>query len=351
MDIKFLFLVLSLVVLAGCKKDPLPVIPDANAPYYEIRGLVNDDSINWVVGLEDVALTHGVTEMNGVQSFYGQINSPNDGMAVKIEILRPEIFFDGASIDAIKGNQLYYLVHKPGSVKFNFGINYSQLNYLLVKNEMNEFVVTNQLEFDEFGVHNVSLRFTDFGSESFVVPIKYGFEEDELVACYNSYGDGTMLHVQPITTTGTHKWILNGELVSEEAGLAMEMQDGIYTLTHKITDVNLNEAEYTSLIRFVDGNFYWQLKYYYIPPVQASSNYGKVTVSFLKNGVWYSSTSATSNLENKFDVSNIETTLNSNFEPLWTMFDFTFKSVLYNENQSDSLYLPEMIGAINVALK
>lgn len=351
MDTKFLFFVLPIVFLVGCKKDPLPVLPDSNEPFYEVRGLVNGDSINWVVGLDDATITHGISEMNGVQTFYGQINSPQDEMALKIEILRPEIFFDGTSIEAIEGSQLVYLVHKPGSVKFNFGMNYSQLNYLLIKDEMNEFLVNDHIDFDEFGIYNVYLKFTDYGSESFIVPIKYGFEENELIACFNSSGDGNILHVHPITTEGTHQWILNGELVSEEAGFTKEMQNGIHTLTHKITDANFNEAEYTTLIRFVDGNFYWQLKYYYMPPAQASSNYSKVMVSFMKDGVWYTSSNSSSNLENKFDVSNIETIVDSNFEPMWTMFDFAFKSVLYNETQSDSLYLPEMIGSINVALK
>ena len=348
MDTKFLFFVLPIVFLVGCKKDPLPVLPDSNEPFYQVRGLVNGDSINWVVGLDDATITHGISEMNGVQTFYGQIK---DEMALKIEILRPEIFFDGTSIEAIEGSQLVYLVHKPGSVKFNFGMNYSQLNYLLIKDEMNEFLVNDHIDFDEFGIYNVYLKFTDYGSESFIVPIKYGFEENELIACFNSSGDGNILHVHPITTEGTHQWILNGELVSEEAGFTKEMQNGIHTLTHKITDANFNEAEYTTLIRFVDGNFYWQLKYYYMPPAQASSNYSKVMVSFMKDGVWYTSSNSSSNLENKFDVSNIETIVDSNFEPMWTMFDFAFKSVLYNETQSDSLYLPEMIGSINVALK
>jgi len=351
MGYKFLVLFLSIVVLVGCKKDPLPVLPDPNAPYYSIRGLVNGDSINWVVGADDATITHGVSEMNGVQTFYGQINSPQDEMAVKIEILKPEIFFDGSSIDAIASNQLTYLVHKPGSIKFNFGLNYGQLNYVLVKNQLNEFVVTDHVEFNEFGIQDVCFKFTDFGSESFTVPVKYGFEEDELVAFFNSYGDGNMLHVQPVNSGGTHKWILNGELISEEAGFVKEMQNGIYTLTHKITDIYSNESEYTTLIRFVDGNFYWQLKYFYIAPTVASSHYGCVSVSVLKDGIWYSSQNVNSNLKHNFDVSNIENVLDSKFEPLWTMFDFNFESVLYNESQSDSLYLPEMIGSLNVALK
>ncbi len=122
MKLTQLFFILSILLLASCKKDPLPELPDSNEPYYSVRGLVDEDSINWVVGLNQATITHGVTEMNGVQTFYGQINSPQTGMALKVEVLRPEIIFNGTSIDAISGNELFYLVHCPGSVKFNFGI-------------------------------------------------------------------------------------------------------------------------------------------------------------------------------------------------------------------------------------
>ena len=351
MNFNYLLLVASIVFLVSCKKDPLPELPDTNEPYYSVRGLVNGDSINWVVGVNQTTITHGVSEMNGVQNFYGQINSLPDEMALKIEILRPEIIFDGTSIDAISGSQLSFLVHKPGAVKFNFGINYGQLNYLLVKNEMNEYVMMDHVEFSEFGIHNVGLKFTDFGSESFTLPVKYGFEEQELVAGFNSFGDGNILTVNPETLEGTHQWILDGLLVSEESSFTQEMANGIYTLTHKLTDENENVSEYTTLIRFSDNNFNWQLKYFYVPPVQPSSNYGCVTVSVLKDGVWYSSSKASANLDYKFNVSNIETVIDSNYEPMWTMFDFVFQSTLYNESQSDSLYLPEMIGSLNVALK
>jgi len=351
MNINYLFLILSIGLLVGCKKDELPVLPDENEPYYSIRGLVNGDSINWVVGLNQATITHGVSEMNGVQTFYGQINSPVDGMAIKIEVLRPEIFFNGSSVSAISGNQMTYLVHKPGAIKFNFGINYSQFNYLLIKDELSNYSVMDQVEFAEYGIYNVGLKFTDFGPESFVIPVKYGFEEVEILALFSSAGDGNILTVTPETLTGEHEWYLNGELVSEESGFSRVMADGIYSLTHKLTDVNYNEAEYTTLIRFKDSAFYWQMKYYYIPPSQPSTHFGNITVSMLKDGVWYTSSKTSANLSHQFDVANIETVIDANYEPMWTMFDFVFQSTLYNDNQTDSLYLPEMVGTLNVALK
>lgn len=351
MKIYKLLTILSVFVLAACKKEPLPELPESNDPYYMIRGLVNGDSINWTVGLDDITLSHGVSEMNGVESFYGQINSPFEGMAVRIDVLRPERFFTGSEVSAIPSDELPFLVHRPGSIKFNFGMNYSQFNYLLVKDETNNFVVMDKVPFDEFGMYTVDLKFTDYGPESFSIPIKYGFENQELIAGFTSAGDGTNLVVTPLTPTGSHKWYIDGNLVSEEPTLIYPIQNGIYTVTHKITDQYHNEAEHTTLVRFKENSFYWQLKYHYVPPMQPSSHYGNVIVSMLKNGQWYSTTVDSENLSNKFLVSNIETILDNDFDPLWTIFDFSFRASLYNENQTDSLYLPEMVGTVNVALQ
>lgn len=348
---RLLLIILSIVLFASCKKEPLPELPAENEPYYNISGLVNGDSINWTVGKEDATLSHGVTSMNGIQSFYGQINSPKDGMAIRIEILRPEIIFDGAEFSIIHDEELPYLVHEAGAIKFNFGMNYQQFNYLLIKNELNDYVVMNQVPFKQYGLYTVDLKFTDFGPESFSVPVKYGFEDHDLLPAFTSSGDGNVLTVKPLTTEGAHEWYIDGVLVSEEAAFSQPLEDGIYTVQHKITDDFHNCADYTTLIRFMDGQYYWQLKYYYVPPVQPSSHYGSVIVSMQKNGVWYSSTTSKSNLDYKFHVSNVETILDGNFEPLWTLFDFSFGTALYHENQTDSLYLSEMAGTVNVALK
>jgi hypothetical protein len=348
---KYLLLsIFALFVLAGCKKEPLPVLPEENEPYYSVRGLVNTDSINWVVGMNEVEISHGVTEMNGVKSFFGQISSPQDGMALKIEILSPERVYTGTEIAAVTGGELDYLVHRTGSVKFNFGMNYEQFNYLLVKDELNNYVVMDQVPFAQFGIYDVHLKFTDYGSESFVVPVKFGFENQELHPGFASSGNGGNLHVTPFTVDGAHQWYMNGTLVSQEASLLVPIQNGIHTICHKIQDEFGNTAEHTTLIRIKDNTFYWQLKYYYVPPVQASSHYGNVVVSMLKDGVWYTSSNADVNLSSLFTVSDVSTILNADLEPEWTLFDFAFGATLYNDNQTNSLYLPHMEGAVSVGL-
>ncbi|MBK7128135.1 MAG: hypothetical protein IPM74_13100 [Crocinitomicaceae bacterium] len=345
-------LIIFMVIFSACKKEPLPVLPDENEPYYSIRGDVNDDSINWIVGLDDATFTYGVGEMNGINTYYGQINAGTGDMAVKIEILEPEIFYNGSSVAAISSQTLNYLVHEPGAIKFNFGLNYSQFNYILIKNESGDFEYMTQVNFTEFGIHPLTMKFTDYSSsESFNIPVCFGFEKEQISAEFTSSGQGDTLHTQPSNLEGTHAWYLNNELVSNEAQLVKPMQDGIYSLRHEYTDISGNQARYETLIRFLNGEHYWQMKYYYLIPEDPTSHYGNVIVSMKKDGQWYSSEHCPLNLEQIFHTANISTYVNSDLQPESTKFDFSFESVLYNDNQTDSLHLDDMTGTISVGIK
>lgn len=340
------------LLLVSCKKDELPELPDPNAPYYSIRGLVNNDSIHWVVGLDQATITYGTGNMNGIETYYGQINSGTNDMAVRVEILRPEVVYDGTSLAGIESGKVDYLFHKPGCIKFNFGMNYSQFNYVLVKNELNDFNFMSEIQFNEYGVHNLVVKFTDYSSsESFNLPVRYGFEYNAIKAGFHSDSNGDTLVITPETTEGMHKWYLNGDFVSEEPVFEKELADGIYQVRHRLNDMNGNEVEYTTLVRMKDGEHYWQMKYYYLSPDEPSSHFGNVIVSMRKNGVWYSSEKTNQNLNHAFNISNIKTVIDGQFSPTSTRFDFAFGSTLFNENQTDSLYLPEMLGTISVGLK
>jgi len=338
-----------LFVSVACNKESIPDLPTENSPYYHISGLINNDSINWQVGVNNCWLNYGQSDVNGVDTYFGQINSADNNNAVRIEVLRPEIYNNGSEIGAITGTALNYLVHKPGSIKFNFGLAYEQFNYVLVKNENGNYEFFNSYQMNEFGCHNLTLRFVDYDdSKSFTFPVKYGFEDSELDLGFTSLADNTGVNFTANQQDGQHTWYINDSIVGTEANLYLEMPDGIYTLKHTYKDVNANEGNYATLIRFRNGSFYWRMKYFYIAPTESSSNYGKVIVSIKRNGEWYSSDHTLSNLENDFSISNIKTTLSSALSSGKTSFDFVFKSVLYNASQSDSLYLPEMRGRIGV---
>lgn len=349
---KYLIALVFAVSMTSCNKEPLPNLPDENGPYYHINGLVNEDSINWKVGVDDTWLAYGQSNINGVESYYGQITSGLTGDIIRIEILRPEIFSDGTEISAFTGADLGYLVHESGAVKFNFGLNYEQFNYILIKNNLDLFESVHQVDFEQFGDYHVTVKFSDYSlSESFVIPVKFGFEDNMLKTRFSSYGESDTLFLEPVVLEGEHRWYIDGDLVSSDATFNTQLNDGIYEVKHMFTDIHGNEGAYSTLVRFKNGNFLWQMKYFYVPPAEPSSHYGTVIVSMKKNGVWYSSVESKTNLENKFNVSNISTEINIGQSSGKTAFDFMFRSLLYTPDQSDSLYLPQMTGRMAIEFK
>lgn len=341
-----------LFVLTACNKEKIPDLPTENSPYYHVQGLINNDTINWQVGNEGCWLNYGQSDVNGIKTFYGQINTLDNNNAVRVEIVKPEIYNNGSDVGAITSTQLQYLVHKPGSIKFNFGLAYEQFNYVLVKNENGNYEFFNSYPFEEYGCYNLTLRFTDYDElKSFPLVIKYGFEDDELDLGFSSTAENGGVNFAANLQEGEHTWYINDSIVGSEPSLYLDLPDGIYNLKHKYKDIYANEGEYATLIRFRNNEFYWRMKYFYVSPSEPTSNYGKVIVSVKRNGEWYSSNHNATNLENEFNVSNIKTILNTALTAGQTSFDFVFKSVLYNVSQSDSLYLPEMSGRIGVEFK
>lgn len=338
------------LVLFACKKEELPTLPLENDPYYKVNGWVNDDSISWEVGVDNNILTYGVSHVNSVETYYGQITNGETGDAIRIEILRPEIYSDGTSLSAIKETELNFLVHEPGAMKINFGVNYNQLNYLLVKNSDGIFVPAAQISFEEYGVYDVTMKFTDYDDMlTFTTPVKYGFDHQLIDPGFNIYSQDDSACYMAKLSDGEHLWKIDGNEVSNKAIFWTTITDGIFVVEHEYKDEYGNKSIQKSLVRFEGNQFMWQMKFYYAPPALPSSNYGKVMVSMLKDGVWYYSEKTTSNLDYKFHVSNIATHLSfESNEKSKTAFDFKFTSVLYDSDHSDSLYLPHMTGRIGI---
>lgn len=346
----FTLTVFASVFITSCKKEKLPDLPPENDPYYSVRGLVNGDSISWNVGENSVTLSYGADNFNKIESYYGQINNTTDDQTIRIEVLRPEIFASTSGISSVEQGQIPLLTNKSGAIKLNFGISYGQFNYVLVKDdESNNFAQMNEIDFKEYGVHDLTLKFTDYSpSESFTLPVKFGFENQVLKAGFTSNGSGDTLNVLAENTDGSHQWYLNNVLVSEESGFSKHLEDGIYKLKHVLTDAFGNSADYTTLIRFKEGHFYWQMKYYYIDQPACTSHYGNIIVSMKKDGVWYSTLHAAQNENSFLTTSNIVTELNNNLKPVSTRFNFDFGTVLYTADQTDSLVLSSFTGKINV---
>ena len=337
------------LVLVACKKEPLPELPEDSGPYYSIKGGMDSEQIDLNVGQEGIKIDFGVSDINGIESYFGQISSPASDIEVKIEFVRPEIRVSSAGIQAFDLNNLGFLVHQTGCMNVDFGANVYQSNFMLVKDEIGNFQPVQNLTFEQFGVFERTFKFTDASQNSFKIPIHYGYESTDMSADFQVTGNGTNVIFAPATMGGTHQWIVNGDLVSNDAQFSDQFDIGVHIVQHIVTDAYQNSSTFTSLMRISDYVLDWKMSL--TPCVPDLSNYGKVVVQVTKNGEVYRSDLSHQNTWKSFTIENEELVYNSEFEVDNAVFDFAFDAVVVNESQTDSLSLTGMTGRFNIGLK
>ena len=342
--VAFLFVCFS---LASCKKECLPQLPEDTGSYYSIHGLMDGDSVDLNVGQDGVIMKQGVSSLNGVQTFYGQILSPSADLSIKIEFIRPEKTNTSIGHTAFDQNQLSFLIHESSCIDLGFGNNQDQLNYLLVKNSQGDFQPINQLVFDEFGIYDITMKFTDFSENTFTLPIKYGYDNLLLNSDFKFITANGLINLEPVITEGTHQWLIDGNLISNDETCSIEVGPGIYLVEHVLKDQDLNESSQSALVRMSNYSFDWVMNVDPCPYTN-NSNYGKVILTIESKGETYRSDKASVNLNNQFSVSNEAYFIEDGIDRV--VFDFVFDAFLINENHTDSLALESMKGTFNIGL-
>ena len=206
---KLLGFVMIVLLVASCKKEPLPELPEDTAPYYSIRGELNGEEIDLNVGQEGIQIAQGTADINGMPTYFGQIVSPTEELIIKIEFVRPELMLNASGVTAFDFAKLGFMVHEPGCRTFSFENNQQQSNYVLIKDESGNFVPSTEIEFDEFGLFSSIMKFTDVGQNSFTVPVKYGFADFKLNPAFGLTASNEEVIFTPFDESGTHQWLVN----------------------------------------------------------------------------------------------------------------------------------------------
>ena len=346
---KLLGFVVIVLLLASCKKEPLPELPEDTSPYYSIQGELDGEELDLNVGQEGIQIAQGTSTVNGIPSYFGQIVSPTEDLIIKIEFIRPELMLNGTGVTAFDFSKLGFMVHEPGCRTFSFGNNQQQSNYVLIKDANGNFVPSTEIEFNEFGSFSSIMKFTDVGQNSFTIPVRYGFADFKLNPAFGLSASNDEVVFTPFDESGTHQWLVNDNSVSSSATFSQSFPIGVHKVEHIIQDEHGNESSHVTLMRITDYVLDWKMD---IGVCGGSNvnNYGKVIVSVSKNGVIYASDKVMDNTNENFSVSNVEYIGSSDFNPERAVFDFFFNSTLVNESQTDSLSLVNMTGTFNVGL-
>ncbi len=206
------------------------------------------------------------------------------------------------------------------------------------------------ISYDEFGLYDISLKLTDYGPQPFTIPVRYGFEFEEMDPKFNIAAIDDQVTFNALNTFPVSEWYINGDLKSTETSFVLQLADGIHEVTHIVRDASNNEATYTTLLRMKNGDFFWLLNYDYCTAVD-QNNYGKMIVSFKRNGIWYKSSKDLNNVSEFFNLGPITYILEESGTPSMAFFDINFDAILKDDSQSLTLDLDNVSGTIAVGLK
>jgi hypothetical protein len=351
---KQLISALSLIcafLLSACEKEPYPELPVGNTPIYSVKGLVNSDSINFTVGLENVDIKSGTSTKNGLTTYYGEMSSAVKNEKIRFEFIQLEKERTTDGYNVFESEQLSFLVHENTKIFFDFGGVGNQKNNFSLEDKNGNFVNTNMMNLDEFGLVEGRAMFTDYGADVFDFSFFHGFENKELISDFTIQGSDNIILVQALDEFEVNEWYINNMLVGTGPFYSGEIEDGIHQITHRIVDVVGNESSTSRIVRFKGGKDFWEMTTTYLPDETFETyNYGRVVVSMFKDGEWFSSEFTEHNKLENFNLNQIQIIQNQTSGKPFVAFNFNFSCKLENQDKSAELNLSNLTGKFLVGL-
>lgn len=344
-------MVFSSLILIACKKEALPDLGESNEPIYNLSGSIDGESLDLQLGKGDAAVTYGLSEENGMPTFYGLIESESKNQKIKFEIIQNEKSKNGDNYAVFNADEIPFLVHEKGRVQFDFGGVGNQNNFLFLQDRNGNFIKTDILEMKEFGNVELSVIFYDYGNHAFKFMMQHGYHQEKLVARFTVNSDQNTIELFSEQENYSNEWYLNDVLVGTDQNYAGSLEDGIHVIKHIVRDQDGNKAEAFGLVRFKGGKNFWTMDMNYLPEYEFESyNFGRMMVSVFQNDEWYSTNLAASNKSNNMKVSNVKFIPNSEKNKPLIGFDLDFSAYLANSTKTDSVYIENMTGRFCLGL-
>lgn len=339
------------ILLVACEKEPYPELPLGNDPIYSVKGLINSDSLNLTVGLENVEIKSGTSNKNGLTTYYGEMSNAVKDEKFRLEFIQLEKERTNEGYNVFESEKLSLLVHENAKMIFDFGGVGNQKNNFSLEDKNGNFVNTDIMNLTEFGLIEGRAMFTDYGSEVFDFSFMHGFENKELISNFSVQGANNILLVQALDEFEVNEWYINDLLVGTGTFYSGEIEDGIYQITHRIVDAVGNESNTSRIVRFKGGKDFWEMTTNYAPEETFETyNYGRVVVSMYKNGEWFTSEFTPDNKMVDFNLNGIQIIQNQLSGKPFVAFNFNFSCKLENQDKSAELNLSNLTGKFLVGL-
>lgn len=335
----------------ACKKIEPPVDEtEANEPIYLLEGLINEDSIKLYVNDTTVFISDSPYNMNGVEAYSSTISDLETGFELKMTVIRPEIFLDEDGVKLIENGELDFLVHEEICKSFDFPDGSNQGDYFGISINT-ETTQGNVVDIKEYGKYSADLKFSNISSQTYELPVEFGFKDEILNPYFEADGLGSVLSYTAEDNGLIHEWKIDGNVVNDSFAGEQQLSDGIHRISHYVEDDYDNVATYTTLVYFQNGLYKWTLETSYCSPNIVENNYGRVFIEVKYNGIEYTSVYNPENFNNQLEISNIVYVVNPNTQSIdFVKFNIKFDAELKTQDNLKTLNLKDMNGTFHIAV-
>jgi len=259
-----IFFVLSISIIAGCKKEripPLSDLPGNDTPIFSIKGTIGNSTIDMTAGIDSAILETLYEQKQGVDFFIGTMT--NQAQTFSIKISDGDI---GTSSPVFKKSvplQLYspieiqsWLIPNIDSAILDLSI--QNVNFIINDKDVNEHLAIYQS-----GWHNIciNITFNDQNQRRLCNSVLLGYKDLGYFVMHQKNdptNSQTQLSIQNAQSTITSvKWFANNNLFSQESTCAIQNGQGIVEIIAEVTFNNGIVRRHTMFVDTDNHNRYF----------------------------------------------------------------------------------------------
>jgi hypothetical protein len=339
------------LVFSACKKAELPMISEDNAPVYYLQGELDGEAIDVEIDGVNNTIAFSSELKRGIPVYNGIMTSKEGEVKFKMEIYKEEKSKEGPFSTLVQAESKKFIVHPKAEIYFDFQGMGNQDKYMQIENTFGVFESHANLHLNEYGLYEERVRFSDYGEDEFNLVINHGFNNQVLNPYFESQGSDSIVFLSSANNKAQHEWYINDSLVGTGQFYFGFLPDGIFHIRHIVKNHLEEEESFETLIRMKGGQHFWQMrKYYTDPSIVKRDNFGKIIYSIFKDGEWYTTQYATSNLNQQVAIDSVVQYYPTNMDP-YALFKFNLNAVLYNASKTDSIMVNNLHGVAGVAIK
>lgn len=240
MQFNTLILVLMVLVITACKKDPIPELPENNSPIYYISGTLNGDKLNYSAGIDNMYMKTNFSYFNNVLQYSAKITDENNYFNIEIS---------DAAIDIPSNNIDFTSISALELAKLDIG-DLVVLNKEIFSNQDaieavswtidGELQPSQEISISEPGLYTICARvsFIDGATRELCNELLLGYKKNPAFGLYHTITQGDQLNLYldiPQTEIKSITWNVNGSQYATSNTISIQIEPETYSIEAIVT--------------------------------------------------------------------------------------------------------------------